>query len=73
MAKAIRPIVKGDAARDDGDDDRASYAGAAVEGGQARRQAGNERERVNGEYEQQPAEEADAEDAEDKSDDEHGG
>jgi hypothetical protein len=56
-----------------GDDDRAGYAGAAVIGGQACRQAGNERERVNGEYEEHPAEEADAEDAEDESDDEHGG
>ena len=71
--KGDLPDRQGDAAGDDGDDDRAGYAGAAVIGGQAGRQAGNERQRVNGEYEQQPAEEADAEDAEDDPDDDHGG
>ena len=52
---------------------RADDARAAVEGGESRCQAREERERVDREREQQPAEEADAENAQNKSDDEHGG
>ena len=52
---------------------RADHARAAVEGGEPRGHASEERERVDGEREQQPAEEADAEDAQNDADDDHGG
>jgi len=54
-------------------DQRADDARAAVEGGESGCQAREKRQRVDREREQQPAEEADAGNAQNKSDDEHGG
>ena len=67
------PDRQGRAAGESANDKRANDARAAVEGGEFRRQAREERERVDREREQQPAEEADAGNAQNKSDDEHGG
>jgi major membrane immunogen (membrane-anchored lipoprotein) len=52
---------QGRAASEDGDNERADYTGAAMEGGEARCHAREVRERADCEREQQPAEEADAE------------
>ena len=67
------PDRQGRAAGENADNERADDARAAVEGGESRRQAREERQRVDREREQQPAEEADAGNAQNKSDDEHGG
>ena len=72
-AKANLPDAERDRAGDEADEQRAEDACAAVKGGHAGRQSDKERQRVDGEREHQPAEEADAERAEDESDDEHGG
>src|SRR5260370_26293794 len=65
--------AKRDGAGDDPDDDRANHAGTAVERGEACRDAREKGKRVDGEREQQPTEKPDAEGAEDKTDDDHGG
>jgi hypothetical protein len=71
--KGDLPDRQGRAAGENADNKRADDARAAVEGGQSRRQAREEREHVDREREQQPAEEANAGNAQNKSGDEHGG
>ena len=72
-AKAAWPDDERAAPATNAHDKRADDARAAVKGGESRRQAGEEGQRVDGEREQQPAQEANAENAENKSDDDHGG
>ena len=61
------------AAGDQADEDAAEHAGAAMEGPDADRQADEEGQREDSKGEQQPADEADADDDEQWSKDDHGG
>jgi hypothetical protein len=55
------------------DNERADHARATVKGGEARGEAGKEWKGVDGKREQQPAEEAKADNTENKADDNHSG
>ena len=55
------------------DDERADGAGAVIECGERSGNTDEKWHRVDGEREQQPAEEADSEEAESESEDDHGG
>jgi len=63
------PERQGCAAGENADNERADDARAAVESGESGCQAREERQRVDREREQQPAEEADTGNAQNKSDD----
>jgi hypothetical protein len=64
---------KGDSAGHDADKQRAEDACAAMKRGHAGGKSDEERQRVDGKREDQPTEQADPEQAEDGSDDKHGG
>ena len=65
--------AEGESAGDDADKQRADDACAAMKRRHPGRESDEKRQGVNGEREDQPAEQADPEHAEDKSDDKHGG
>jgi hypothetical protein len=58
---------------DDPDGDRSDHTCPVMIGKESGHHAGEERQRVNSPREEQPAKRADAENAEDEADDDHGG